>query len=189
METNQKSHTIELSQEFSVPVEELFKAWTEAEHLKQWWHPMDSSLENVKNELQEGGAVEYEFESKDFIVKGNYKEVQINQKLVYSWNWEFSDNLKNEDYTLTISFEPNDNGSTIHVKQEGLASEEVAPPHEEGWKAGLDSLKAYLDKSEETSTTSSDTPASDDNLKSDEGMSDRSGGYNEAPEQVKVGGA
>jgi len=181
METSDKTHKIELSQDFSVPVETLFEAWTDPERLKQWWHPMGDSLENVKNELHSGGAVEYEFQKKEFKVNGNYKEVEINKKLVYSWNWDFErEDFLNETYTLSIRFEANGNGSTIHILQDGLASEEVLPPHEEAWKAGLESLKEYLGK------TSDPTKA---DLKSDEGQSDRSGGYNELPEQAKVGGA
>ena len=179
METNQKANTIELSEDFSVPVEALFKAWTDPEQLKQWWRPMNDSLENVKNELQEGGAVEYNFTSKDFRVSGNYKLAEVNKKLVYTWNWEFTKDLENENYELTIEFESKENGSTIHVLQEGLGGEDVVSTHEQAWKEGLQSLKAYLEKSPEPNR---------DNLKSDEGMSDRSGGYNEAPEQVKVGG-
>ena len=179
MDDNQKSHAIELSQDFSAPVEELFKAWPEAEHLKQWWHPMGDSLENVKNELQEGGVVEYDFSSKKFKVGGNYKEVQINQKLVYSWDWEFEEKLQNESFVLTITFTPNDNGSTLHVKQEGFTNELAATPHEEAWKTSLEELKTHLEKS---------SGSENDSVKSDEGMNDRSGGYNELPEQAKVGG-
>ena len=180
MEANQKMHTIEMSQDFSVPVEELFKAWTDPEHLKQWWHPMGDSLENVKNELQAEGAVEYEFQKKEFRVSGNYKEAEINKKLVYTWNWEFEkDDFLNETYTLTISFESKDGGSSIHVVQEGLTSNDAAPAHEEAWKTGLESLKAHLEKTSETPH---------ENLKSGEGQSDRSEGYNELPEQAKVGG-
>ena len=181
MEENQKTHTIEVSQDFSVPVEELFQAWTEAEHLKQWWHPMGDSLESVTNELQTDGAVEYQFNKNEFRVSGKYKEAEINKKLVYTWNWDFDkDDLLNETYTLSISFESNDGGSSIHVVQEGLESEEAAPADEGAWKTELENLKKYLEKSANSAK---------ENLKTDEGQSDRSGGYNEAPEQVKVGGA
>ncbi|WP_221392631.1 SRPBCC domain-containing protein [Dyadobacter sp. NIV53] len=180
MDENQKTHNIELDQDFQVSVEELFKAWTEADHLKEWWHPMDDSLEDVKNELQEGGAVEYHFAGRKFDVKGNYKEVKPNEKLVYTWDWEFEENLKNESFVLTITFESNESGSRLHVKQEGFRDEQAVGPHEEAWKKGLEDLKAHLEKS--SSSVS-------DSVKSDEGMNDRSGGYNELPEQAKVGGA
>ena len=185
MENNQQ-HKIEISQEFSVPVEKLFAAWTEQEHLKQWWHPMNETLAELKSELQEGSAIEYYFEGKAFEIKGNYQQADVNKKLVYTWNWDFAgEELANEKYILHITFESTDGGSTLHVVQEGLASEEVLPAHEEGWKAGLQSLKSYLENSSGQEQSQGNES---DSVKSDEGMNDRSGGYNELPEQAKVGG-
>jgi len=183
MANEQNSNIIEISEEFSVPVETLFKAWTEVEHLKQWWSPMGDSLEKVTNELNEGGVVAYDFKSGDFNVKGNYQEVKPNEKLVYSWNWEFKDGLPQESYTLTIGFESTEKGSVLHVRQEELKDDEVAKPHKDAWRIALDSLKAHLQKTEE-----SEEHADGNDLKTDEGQSDRSGGYNESPEQAKVGG-
>ena len=183
MATEQNSNSIELSESFSVTAETLFKAWTEADQLKKWWSPMGDSLENVTNELNEGGEVSYHFKSGDFHVTGKYKEVIPGEKLVYTWNWEFKDGLPQESYLLTIVFEENENGSILHVKQDEFQDEEVAKPHKDAWRRALDGLKSYLQGASET-TQSSDQA----NLKSDEGMSDRSGGYNELPEQAKVGG-
>lgn len=183
MANESKQHSIEIREEFSVPVEALFKAWTEEEQLKKWWSPMGDSVARVTNELNDGGAVSYEFESGDFVVKGNYHEVKPNEKLVYSWNWEFKDGLPQESYTLTISFEATESGSMLHVRQDEMTSEEVAKPHEDAWHLALKSLKTHL----ENGTDGNNNPNTED-LKNDEGMSDRSGGYNESPEQAKVGG-
>ncbi|TDE14503.1 SRPBCC family protein [Dyadobacter psychrotolerans] len=190
METNQQ-HKIETSQEFAVPVEMLFKAWTEQEHLQKWWRPMGETLESVKSELEEGGANEYYFESKAFKITGNYQQADVNKKLVYTWNWDFEGNeLENEKYILHIKFESTDGGSKLLVVQEGLASEEVLPAHEDGWKTGLESLKSYLEVSSDGSSSENKSSSvnESDSVKSDEGMNDRSGGYNELPEQAKVGG-
>jgi uncharacterized protein YndB with AHSA1/START domain len=191
METKENEHYIEFSQEFSVPAETLYEAWTSPEHLKQWWHPMQDSLVNVKNELNEGGVVAYEFEKKEFEVTGNYQQVQPNEKLVYSWNWKFFNDLPDESYILTISFESKDEGSILTVKQEGLPGEEAALPHQDAWKAAFESLKSHLEGNSEESTgeeSKENAGKENDSVKSDEGMNDRSGGYNELPEQAKVGG-
>jgi uncharacterized protein YndB with AHSA1/START domain len=210
MDTEQKKQTIETSMDFSANVESLFKAWTDAEQLKQWWHPNGNSLENVTNELQEGGAVAYHFAEAGLKITGNYKEVVPNEKLVYSWNWELADqSTEKAEYVLTINFKSTENGSAIHVLQEGFAKPDDITPHEDGWKAGLESLKNHLEQSQssqsesgsslqndsgsaqsssETSQANSGTPVNE-NLESAESLEqDRSGGYNELPDQAKVGG-
>ncbi|SEJ42406.1 Uncharacterized conserved protein YndB, AHSA1/START domain [Dyadobacter koreensis] len=179
MTEQQNANIIELSEEFSAPVETLYQAWTETDHLKKWWSPMGESLEKVTNELNDGGVVSYDFQSGDFKVTGNYEEVKPNEKLVYSWNWEYKNDLPQELYKLTIRFEGTENGSILHVKQEELQNDDVVKSHKDAWRTALDSLKSHLENSGEVAGH---------NLKSDAGMSDRSGGYNEAPEQAKVGG-
>src|SRR5918993_774096 len=144
---NKNAGVVEMSKNFPVPVERLFEAWNEPEQLKQWWHPLNNHLENVKNELREGGAIEYEFQDHRLHIKGNYKEVNRNQKLVYSWNWELDDdNMKNASYTLSIDFIPEENGSRLQIRQEGFPDERATHPHKEGWDQGLASLGEFLEK-------------------------------------------
>lgn len=179
MEIKENEYSIEFSQDFPVSTETLFEAWTTPEKLKQWWHPMENSLSEVKNDLRDGGEIIYEFEKNDFRVTGKYQRVELNKKLIYSWDWDFSNDLPDEKYILAIGFENKDSGSILHVKQEGLPGEEASLPHQEAWKSALESLKSFLEN----------TAVQNNSVESDEGMNDRSGGYNELPEQSKVGGA
>ncbi|MCF0074257.1 SRPBCC domain-containing protein [Dyadobacter sp. CY261] len=199
MEEDKELNVIEIERQFDVDVETLFKAWTEAEQLKQWWHPMGESLTDVKNDLNEGGEVAYYVGEAGLEITGTYKEVVLNEKLVYSWVWNMSDEGSESGYSLNVSFSAEGEGSKLRVIQEGFSGPEFLKPHQDGWDKGLDDLESYLsgnskgiDAGESQNETQDETsgyePPQRDNLKSAEGMSDRSGGYNEAPEQVKVGG-
>ncbi|MCF2505583.1 SRPBCC domain-containing protein [Dyadobacter sp. CY107] len=203
MDTEQKTNVIEIERSFDVDVETLFKAWTEAEDLKQWWHPMGDSLVDVKNELKEGGAVEYHVGESGLQITGTYSEVIPNEKLAYSWVWNMSDEGSESGYTLNVTFSTDGEGSKLKVIQEGFSGPEFLKPHEDGWEKGLNDLSAFLSSgsenteiaaSENTEKDSAQTSGSDqdatkqDNVKSAENMTDHSGGYNEDPEQVKVGG-
>ena len=195
MDEDKKANVIEIERNFNVDVATLFKAWTEAEHLKQWWHPMGESLTDVKNELREGGAVEYYVGNAGLEITGTYSEVIPNEKLVYSWVWNMSDEGSENGYSLNVSFSAEGDGSKLRVVQEGFSGPELLKPHQDGWDKGLDDLEAYLSGNAQNAgagdpqdQTSGSGQPQQDNLKSAEGMSDRSGGYNEAPEQVKVGG-
>jgi len=197
--------------DFAADVASLYQAWTEEEHLKQWWHPNGNSLESVTNEMQEGGEVSYHFAEAGLKITGNYKEVVPNEKLVYTWNWELGEQVSEKgEYVLTVEFKSADNGSSLHVLQEGFSNSEDITPHEDGWKAGLESLKNHLEQgngsesesqSQGQTQSQSQTQSQDqtqsqgggetpvnENLQKVEGLEDRSGGYNELPEQAKVGG-
>ncbi len=196
METGQKTHVIEIERLFDADVETLFKAWTEAEHLKQWWKPMGNQLVDVKNELKEGGAVEYYVGDAGLQITGTYSEVVPNEKLVYTWIWNLNDEGSENGYTLHVTFTSEGQGSKLHVVQEGFKGEEFLKTHQDGWEKELDSLSSYLtsgssDTQSESSAQdeTSQQPVGQDNLKNGDQMNDRSGGYNEAPDQVRVGGA
>ncbi|QRR00706.1 SRPBCC family protein [Dyadobacter sandarakinus] len=203
METNQKTHLIEIERQFDVDVETLFQAWTEAEHLKKWWHPMGDSLTEVKNDLKEGGVVAYYAGDQGLEISGTYSEVVPNEKLVYSWVWNMSDEGSESGYTLTVQFSSEGEGSKLHVTQDGFSGPELVKPHEEGWQKGLDDLAAYLSggnnggnaeagQSENTEASQNEAPRSQtvtqNDLQDPAVTADRSGGYNESPEQAKVGG-
>jgi uncharacterized protein YndB with AHSA1/START domain len=194
MKADQKTNVIETEYSFDVDVETLFKAWTEADQLKKWWRPMENSLVDVVNDLKTGGAVEYHFGESGLQITGEYKEVIPNEKLVYTWVWNMDDQGSESGYVLNIGFSAEGEGSKLHIVQEGFSGPEHLAPHEEGWKKGLEDLSNYLSDTSNVSNESEGNSSSDesisttDNLKSDEKMTDRSGGYNESPEQVKVGG-
>lgn len=144
--------TLEIEKEFSAPVDELVKAWTEPDQLKQWWKPAGAELKNVDNDVKEGGKIRYEFESDggetSLIITGEYKEVKENEKLTYTWNWEVpnSDAVNDSDYMLHIGFDSlEDDKSKISVKQENFKDQEAIQPHREGWDKALNDLASYLD--------------------------------------------
>lgn len=135
--------------DFSVPVEKLYNAWISPEALKQWWRPMGNQLKDVKNEVREGGEVVYTFETTDqkesLIISGNYQEVKQQEKLVYTWNWNFqNESLQDSEFLLTVEFKSNGSGSSISVKQQNLIDDETVQPHHESWEKGLTDLHEYL---------------------------------------------
>ena len=135
---------LEASKDFAETKEKVFAAWTEGDQLKQWWKPMNNLLVEISNDLKQGGAVKYVFES-GLIISGNYEEVLENEKLVYSWKWDFPrDEIKNADYKLSVSFMEEDEGSSIHIVQTSFENEESILPHKEGWEKGLNDLSEYL---------------------------------------------
>lgn len=137
---------VNVQKKFSASKEDLYRAWTEEEALKQWWKPMNKQLVSVENDLREGGKVAYKFDN-DLTIYGTYKEVKEGEKLVYSWIWDLPDGTEHKgEYLLTISFSCDDATSSLHVLQEDFKNEHAVKPHEEGWEQSLNDLKQYLEK-------------------------------------------
>jgi uncharacterized protein YndB with AHSA1/START domain len=171
METSQNSN-IELQKEFSVTKDRLYQSWISPEDLKKWWTPLNSKLIEVENDVQRGGQIKYSFKTdsdqETITITGDYLEVKENEQLIYNWNWQTGHNaLGTGKYKLTISFADADQGSTITVKQESTVEDESLLPHKEGWEKSLNDLSTYLNEGEDKTAGA---------------------GYNELPDQEKVGG-
>jgi uncharacterized protein YndB with AHSA1/START domain len=142
------SNHISISKDFNVSVEAVYQAWTQPEQLKQWWKPMNNQLLEVKNELQPGGAIEYRFsraDAEDLVIRGNYKEVEENSKLVYTWKWDLTEaGLEPSEYVLSLNFIKQDNGSKLEIQQDSTEEQEAIQPHKEGWTQALDALAEFL---------------------------------------------
>jgi len=176
MEIN-KELKVESAKSFPVSVNQLYKAWTDPEQLKQWWKPMGNSLKEVTNDLKKGGTVRYIFDNDKLIIAGEYLEVAENEKLVYTWNWELpNDAVRNAAYQLTVNFTGQGDSSEIKVLQENFENEEAMLPHQEGWNKGLTELEQFFaNSSTENKQNEGQAPAEAE-------------GYREDPAQVKVGG-
>jgi uncharacterized protein YndB with AHSA1/START domain len=144
METNNELKAVK---EFNHPVDKVYAAWTDAGQLRQWWKPMNAQLTEVKNDLKEGGEIEYRFNINDhdsFTITGQYSEVKPNELLVYSWNWHLPQGDE-ADYKLSVKFLENESGCSLEVLQENFREQEQIAPHEQGWQQGLSDLASYLD--------------------------------------------
>src|SRR5687768_12441141 len=144
-----KDIKLNVTKEFPVPVQRLFEAWVQEGDLKQWWHPMGSRLQEVRNDLNPGGELAYLFATEEgersFTISGRYSEVREAELLVYSWNWEVpTDTIQNSSYQLTVRFTGTGGGSRLEVTQENFSDEASVQPHREGWEKALSDLQAYL---------------------------------------------
>lgn len=146
MESKEQS-TLNASKTFQVPVEALYKAWTDAEQLKQWWKPMGLTLMQVENEMREGGKIAYNFEGQEgtgLAIEGTYQEVEPQHRLVYTWNWQLPDEKLNSAYKLEVTFEGSGSQSTITVKQQEDEHQESVKPKASAWDDELSKLAEFL---------------------------------------------
>ncbi|MCD6066960.1 MAG: hypothetical protein K0S33_1786 [Bacteroidetes bacterium] len=132
------NNEINITRILNAPPELVFAAWSKADMLKQWYAPPGCDLSFCTVDFREGGAFHHCVSTPmgDCWCKGVYKEIVVNQKIVFTIG--FSDETGNAvadspvgkdpewpmETTVSITFTGKDGKTTMHLHQ--TADVEVA---------------------------------------------------------------
>jgi uncharacterized protein YndB with AHSA1/START domain len=82
--------TLTLKKTFDAPVELVWEAWTQPEHIAKWWGPKGMSINVVEHNFKVGGKWKYVMpmpNGGEFISEGAYSEIEKFKKIVTSANF------------------------------------------------------------------------------------------------------
>ncbi|RCX17758.1 uncharacterized protein YndB with AHSA1/START domain [Fontibacillus phaseoli] len=123
---------------FDAPRGLVFKAFTEAEHLKHWWGPRGWTLSVCNVDLREGGAWHYcmkcidenitDFYGMESWGKAVYKEIAAGEKIVYMDYFSDEEGRESDEMPateVTLIFEDHDGKTKVtsrgkYDSEEGL---------------------------------------------------------------------
>ena len=86
MTTTDTEQDFVISRVFNVPREAVWKAWTEADRLAQWWGPKGCTIRVVKLDVRPGGIFHYAMQFQpghDIWGRFVYREIAAPERLVY----------------------------------------------------------------------------------------------------------
>ena len=112
--------------------DDTFALITEPDRLRRW------QVITARVDLRAGGDYRWT------IIPGNsasgtFTEVEPGRRVVFTWGWEGSAELPPGASTVTITLEPADGGTLVHLVHEGLTGEQ-ADSHAVGWNHYLGRL-------------------------------------------------
>lgn len=130
--------------------ERVFAAWTQPELLGRWSAPEGMSVDG-ENELRVGGtwrAVMTEADGTRHVAVGEYREITLPSRLVYTHAWVRGNGTSNEttaSTTVAVDF-LDVNGTTLVVLvQTGFESVGSRDGHVGGWNSSINRLEALFD--------------------------------------------
>ena len=145
---------------FDAPVELVWKAWTDPEHLMRWWGPKNFTSPACKMDFRVGGRYHNCMRSpecKDFWNTGVYREIVPMKRIVYTDS--FADERGNvvpasyyempgDDWplemTVTLTFEDLGGKTKMTLKHVGLPAGEMKQMTGVGWNESFDKLADSL---------------------------------------------
>lgn len=141
----QEKPSLTLSRTYPVAPEKVWRAWTDAQALTQWWGPGNEPVSLAELDVRVGGRFRIVFGGPDgraHEVAGVYREVDPSRKLVFTWTWP---NSTPERVSLvTITLRAAGRGTELVLQHAEFFDEAVRDGHERGWTGALDKLERFL---------------------------------------------
>ncbi len=159
-----------INRSFEVPREQMFKLWTDREHLAQWAAPAGFTMKYNRCDLKEGGSSFYSMsDGKDVTMYGRcqYSEIRKPDRIVYTQ--QFCDEKENITRHPMAATWPENMLTVVKLSEEGpdrtrvtltwepsgnCTQEEMATFIQarggmtQGWAGSFDKLEEYLAKNQ-----------------------------------------
>jgi uncharacterized protein YndB with AHSA1/START domain len=142
---------ITIARTFDAPRALVFKAWTDAAMLAEWWGPTGFTNPVCEIDARVGGALRIHMRSPDgdvYPMKGEFREIIPPQRLVFTNNAVDETGIPIIEGLTTVTFAEAGGKTTLTLHTRGSAVVEKAVPYlqgmEHGWTQSIDKLQAML---------------------------------------------
>jgi len=135
-----------LTRSYPVAPEKVWRAWTDPQALKRWWGPGgEQPAALAELDVRVGGHFHIVFggpQGTDHEVRGIYKEVVPNRKLVFTWTWPRT--TPERESVVSIELRRSGSGTELLFRHEQLFDEAVREGHRRGWTESFAKLEQFL---------------------------------------------
>lgn len=142
---------VTITRVFDAPRELVFRAWTDPEHLSNWWGPKHFTNPRCELDVRAGGAIRIDMMAPNgtvYPMTGVFREIVEPSRIVFTSIAEDHDGnpLLEGVTTVTFSEEGGKTKLTLHARAVGTAP--VAPQMlagmEAGWTQSLEKLAELI---------------------------------------------
>jgi uncharacterized protein YndB with AHSA1/START domain len=142
---------ITITRVFDAPRALVFKAWTDAEMLAQWWGPKGFTNPRCEIDARVGGAIRIAMRAPDgavYPMDGEFREIVAPERLVFTNNALDEAGSRIIEGLTTVTFTEEGGKTKMTLQTRGTAVAEIAVKYlqgmEMGWTMSIDKLEALL---------------------------------------------
>jgi len=132
---------------FDAPLELVWEAWVQPEHIVKWWAPKGMAIKVVKHEFKVGGEWKYTMlmpDGNEFISEGVYSEIVMLKKIITSANFRpMTEGVEMRSLFEKDSDKTHFTFSVVHPTEEYKIQQEKMGFYN-GWGSALTRLEALL---------------------------------------------
>nr|WP_299173650.1 SRPBCC domain-containing protein [uncultured Allomuricauda sp.] len=144
-----KNRTLTVEKNFNAPLQLVWDAWTQSEHILKWWAPKGVDIKIIEHDFKIGGKWKYSgvmSDGKEYITEGTYTEIVKLKKIVTSADFKpMTENVEIQVYFEADGEKTKFTFSVIHATQEYCKQQEEMGFYN-GWGSVLNRLEEFLNK-------------------------------------------
>lgn len=132
-------HSVSVSQDYGLPLGEVFDSWLRPEALSQWLRMETAPPSGVEIDRRVGGAFEIRLkcDGDDVPLRGSYLEIDRPSRLMFTW---ISPGTDLRESIVTLDLQPQGQGTRLTLTHDGLPSAQHAQEHGMVWTQMLSRL-------------------------------------------------
>jgi uncharacterized protein YndB with AHSA1/START domain len=138
--------SLRLERFYPVAPEKVWRAWTDPQALSRWFGPgVGEPVSVAELDVRAGGRFRICFGGADgnaHEVRGVYREVVANRRLVFGWTWPRT--TPERESLVTVELHAVPRGTTLVLRHEQLFDEKARDDHARGWTGALVKLERML---------------------------------------------
>lgn len=137
----EKRETLSLTRVYPAAPEKVWRAWTDPDALRIWWNQAGNGDWKAKLEVRVGGryrVVMKDPEGNEHDVRGVYREVVPNRRLVFTWN--LHGGPAERESLVTVELRAVEAGTELQFTQEPIFDARAR----DGWRGAFKRLGALL---------------------------------------------
>jgi len=112
--------------------------------VKGWMGPGEVKAKSAESDLRVGGRYRWVMvapSGQELDVRGVYREIVPNEKLVFTWSWL---SAPERESLVTVLLKPDGDGTLLTLTHEQFFDEDARDQHNHGWNGALDKMEKFV---------------------------------------------
>jgi len=134
---------------FDAPVALVFRIWEDRDHMVRWLGPKGFACTQLESDFRPGGKWRACIMSAAYgesWMGGEYKQIEKNKRIVYSFAWADGRDQPGMETLVTIDFYERDGKTIQRFHQTPFISIEARDSHVSGWNESFDREQDYVEQ-------------------------------------------
>jgi uncharacterized protein YndB with AHSA1/START domain len=133
--------SLTIKRHLKAPPAKVYAAWTDPEKVKGWMGPGEVKAKSAESDLRVGGRYRWVMvapSGQELDVRGVYREIVPNEKLVFTWSWL---SAPERESLVTVLLKPDGDGTLLTLTHEQFFDDDARDQHNNGWNGALDKME------------------------------------------------